>query len=486
MKLFLSYPSTQRELADRLALALEAEGHDVFIDRSDLPVGQAFHEPLRKAIEEADAFVFLITPESVASGSYTMAELDIARERWRRPSGHVLPVVVKPTPIADVPPYLAAVTLLQPRGEIVAETVAAAAKLRGGRGRAIAIAAVLVVLALVAAGVTAQQLMQRRAAEQAAAETLRRDLADAAEAGQLCVDGTHELALARLGEILARQPAQAAVRTAREDCAMRWLREMRATLGQRTFGEQVAVVQPVLLAGLGGASGERAADLRAHIGWGEYLRGRDAGGSGGDPVPHWTRAVAEDAHNVYAQSMWGRLLLDRPPRVEEAKAHFAQALAGGRDRAWVRTLQFGGTLGSTAEAQAYAVTVADDMRRNDEKMKPADVDRLWRNAFGTRLLLADERSALAAALPPADLLATFGWLFPPGSLREDQQALWRFVQAMLQAGNGERDSARTGLQALVQELRAAGQDGRLLSEAQRALEALAPPARSAPTSRRAK
>lgn len=62
--------------------------------------------------------VFLVTPAAVAAGSYTLAELDIARGRWRRPAGRVLPVVVAPTPISSLPPYLSAVTLLQPHGEL--------------------------------------------------------------------------------------------------------------------------------------------------------------------------------------------------------------------------------------------------------------------------------------------------------------------------------------------------------------------------------
>ena len=133
VNLFLSYPSAERTIADRLRLALEAEGHEVFFDRSDLDAGQSFHERLRKEIQSADVMIFLITPASVAPGSYTLAELGIAQERWRRPAGHVLPVMIAPTPMASLPPYLSAVTVLQPTGELVADTVAAVAKL-GGRG----------------------------------------------------------------------------------------------------------------------------------------------------------------------------------------------------------------------------------------------------------------------------------------------------------------------------------------------------------------
>jgi len=472
MKLFLSYPSAERTLAERLMLALEAEAHTVFMDRSDLPAGEAFHQRLREGIADADAMVFLVTPAAVAAGSYTLAELGIAQAKWRRPAGRVLPVMVQPTPVATLPPYLAAVTLLQPRGEIVAETVAAVARLGrpAGRGKQLVLAA-LVALVL---GAGAWQFQQRRAAEQE--QQLAEEAAQAAQAAQatkaaqllaLCSDGQQAATLQQLSAL----PPLPAVQAAREDCAMRWLREMRASSGpggQRTFGEQVAQVQPVLLQGLTTAQGQRAADLRAHLGWGEFLRRRE-GTAQADPVSHWTRALADEAGNVYAHAMWARALL--PAQLAEARPHFEQALASGRERAFVRTLQFGGALGGGVELAAYAVTVADAMRRGGETIAPEQRQRLWTYAFGTTLLQRDERVVLLAALPPADLLATFNTLYPAPP-RDDLQTLWRFAQATLQAHAGQRDAARASFQALAAEMRAARQSGRLPDETQRALAAL--------------
>lgn len=279
MKLFISYPSAQRDLAARLTLALEAEGHDVFHDRSDLRAGEAFHQRLREAVAAADAFVFLITPEAVAPGSYTLAELNFAQQRWRRPSGHVLPVMVVPTPIGTLPPYLSAVTILQPRGEPVAEAVAAVARLTpGGVGRGMKIALGLA-LALAVAGGLGYAGLQRSAADkardaqQAALQAAQqRDATQAASALKLCEDGSEAAALAQLNSLVARllpppavQAVQAgqAVQAAREDCAMLWLRNMRAVEGQQTFAEQVAQTEPVLMQALSVASGARRRPARA-------------------------------------------------------------------------------------------------------------------------------------------------------------------------------------------------------------------------------
>jgi hypothetical protein len=88
-------------------------------------------------------------------------------------------------------------------------------------------------------------------------------------------------------------------------------------------------------------------------------------------------------------------------------------------------------------------------------------DSLWRYAFDGQLVDAGDRASLPAALAPASLLATLQWLYPPTELRDDQRASWRFCHAVLQANAGDMAAARAGLEALRNDLRAAGRAGRL-------------------------
>lgn len=69
--------------------------------------------------------MFLISPDSVASGRYTLSELELAKEKWSHPRDRVLPVMVRPTPKEGIPPYLKAVTILHPRGSAAAEVTSA-------------------------------------------------------------------------------------------------------------------------------------------------------------------------------------------------------------------------------------------------------------------------------------------------------------------------------------------------------------------------
>ena len=129
LKIFLSHASQDRAVAESIVFSLRGRGYQVFLDRDDLPAGASFDQQIERGINESDAFVFLISPDSVAGGRYTLTELTLARRKWPDPNGRVLPVKVRETSLDQVPPYLKAVTILEPVGNITAETSAAVDRL---------------------------------------------------------------------------------------------------------------------------------------------------------------------------------------------------------------------------------------------------------------------------------------------------------------------------------------------------------------------
>jgi TIR domain len=137
VRIFLSHASEQADVAETVGVALQAEGHTVFRDRSTLPSGEGYNDRIREAIADSDLFIFLVSPEAVTRGRYTITELEFAERRWPNPDGHLLPVMVKPTEFATIPAYLRAVTFLEPRGNLPAEVVAAVAAVRPGLWRRI-------------------------------------------------------------------------------------------------------------------------------------------------------------------------------------------------------------------------------------------------------------------------------------------------------------------------------------------------------------
>jgi hypothetical protein len=111
-------------------LSLRSRGYEVFLDRDDLPAGESYDRQIESAINDSDIFLFLISADSVEGGRYTLTELTLARRKWPNPDGHVLPVMARKIPLDQVPPYLKAVTILEPVGNITAETTAAVDRLR--------------------------------------------------------------------------------------------------------------------------------------------------------------------------------------------------------------------------------------------------------------------------------------------------------------------------------------------------------------------
>jgi hypothetical protein len=64
---FISYSRRDGEFVERLRPALEARSVDVWIDLEDIPPASLFADELRSAIEGANAFAFIMSPESLAS-----------------------------------------------------------------------------------------------------------------------------------------------------------------------------------------------------------------------------------------------------------------------------------------------------------------------------------------------------------------------------------------------------------------------------------
>lgn len=111
--------------AEEIQLAALGAGHEVFFDEASLPPGSDYNSRIREAIEQSDAFIFLISPNSVGKGRYVHTELKLAKIKWPKPWGTVLPVMIAPTEYKLIDRYLTAITILEPLGNVAAEVAAA-------------------------------------------------------------------------------------------------------------------------------------------------------------------------------------------------------------------------------------------------------------------------------------------------------------------------------------------------------------------------
>jgi len=93
--LFISYSRKDREVVDRLAARLEKAGYQVWIDRKGILGGVEWRKAIPREIGRAEAFLLMISPNSVAS-RWVRKEFDYALKKRVR----IIPIVIKP---ADLP-----------------------------------------------------------------------------------------------------------------------------------------------------------------------------------------------------------------------------------------------------------------------------------------------------------------------------------------------------------------------------------------------
>ena len=163
MNIFLSYASEQKSQAEAVSKELRGMGHQVFLDRDNLAPGLTFDGRIREAVLAADYFIFLVSEAALTRGRYTLTELSLARRKWPHPKNNVLPVMVEPIPVSNLPGYLQGVTFLQPMGDLVSEVAFAVSTAQknssGRRMKRRILAALLAVTTLIISGLVIAKII---------------------------------------------------------------------------------------------------------------------------------------------------------------------------------------------------------------------------------------------------------------------------------------------------------------------------------------
>jgi len=469
---FLSYSSAQSVVAERIELSLKGEGHAVFRDRSTLPPGETFDAHIRAAIDASDLFVFLLSPEAVSGGRYTLTELKFAERKWGHPRGYVLPVMVETTPINSVPAFLRAVTILEPKGDVVAEVSAEIARMAAPWWRwflrPTGFAFLVTIALLLAAGIWAGAGYWTKTSQ--VTELLKQAQLHAGA-------GSYSDAWKILDNASTTLPESAGVIDAQERLAMDWLDYVYRARATASLKDLAETVTPVLARGAARDKGQRSADMLAHLGWAEYLRS-SPGARRPETAQHYNRALQIDPSNVYAHSMWAVEILLKLGSLSEAKEHFSIALKAATNRDYVRRMQIFALLGRNNEAfQEEAIKVVNEMRSQGEKLPPGHSNwsprwDLW-NIYYNRLVNGSAKSQFLLALPPAEHVATLRWLYPEDQLPKDKQQLRLYMLAQFQENNSEHSAALASYKELAGELEGKGYGGRMLDGAKSAIKRLA-------------
>ena len=95
---FISYSRVEGGFVRRLNDALSAADRDAWVDWEDIPPSAEWMDEIRRAIDAADIFIFVISPDSLAS-SVCQTELEHASEDNKK----IIPVVRVDVDGEDVP-----------------------------------------------------------------------------------------------------------------------------------------------------------------------------------------------------------------------------------------------------------------------------------------------------------------------------------------------------------------------------------------------
>jgi len=100
-QIFISYSRKNIDFARRLAGALEQRGLDFWVDWEGIPPTVDWMKEIQRGIEEADTFLFIVSPDSIIS-KVCKNELDLAVQNGKR----LIPVVAHEVKWDDVPSTL--------------------------------------------------------------------------------------------------------------------------------------------------------------------------------------------------------------------------------------------------------------------------------------------------------------------------------------------------------------------------------------------
>ena len=99
--IFISYSRKDIDFAQKIVDALATNNLDTWIDWKSIPKGEDWEQEIYRGIEEAEAFLFLISPDSVLS-QMCNKEIDHAVKNGKR----ILPIVIRDTDAKTIHPEI--------------------------------------------------------------------------------------------------------------------------------------------------------------------------------------------------------------------------------------------------------------------------------------------------------------------------------------------------------------------------------------------
>jgi tetratricopeptide (TPR) repeat protein len=260
--------------------------------------------------------------------------------------------------------------------------------------------------------------------------------------------GEYEASVQSCADILKSDPLYRPALDRQLATTMQWVENFRVIVPQgqepgNAAGPMLDEIMTILNAGLTQAKGTQAADIQAHIGWAHWLNQKIAAREFGPAAEqNFRAALAADPSNVYANAMLGNWMLQTGGDFAEAVRHLDAAVATGKARPFVRTMQMGGLTNlDEPGSRSEQVKIANDMRKGGEPLDQSYKSRILAFCFDPITTDHEELVESLSAVPPEEAWQTFLWL--QSSARDDDyhRNTRDFIQANLLEIAGKRPEA---------------------------------------------
>ena len=104
MRIFVSYSHHDKLIVDQIVAKLKADGHDLWIDSLKLRPGDNIQRKIQEGLEEADAFIVVVSENSFRSKAVQNEFSAIALQQISKRQQRIIPIRIDQS---AVPSYLA-------------------------------------------------------------------------------------------------------------------------------------------------------------------------------------------------------------------------------------------------------------------------------------------------------------------------------------------------------------------------------------------
>jgi tetratricopeptide (TPR) repeat protein len=226
---------------------------------------------------------------------------------------------------------------------------------------------------------------------------------------------------------------------------------------------QLDQIIAILDAAVARTGGTAAADVQAHLGWAHWLNQHVAEREFPPEAAaerNFRAALASDPSNVYANAMLGNWMTMNGGSPSEAVQYFNTAIATGKARAFVRSLQLAGLRNLDERgARAALMKALNEMRKNGEPLDPEEKHRSLGFCCDPGVTDRAELTESLSAVSTDDAWQTYLWLDDQqgtGGDAKQRQIIHDFIAANITEISGDKQKSLSEYRALQDELKSQG------------------------------